>query len=157
MRKKQWANGVICLMVLLVLVYGVKRIAQAPDLVSLFNPEVEISSEAAALEDKVILEGVQLNINQVTKQVKATFELTNRSSMSIRDVSISCDFHDNKAQFWGRGSWKIYQTLRSNQSERYVLTDKRYISYLARAEQTVCKIVGFVSSGTFKNSDGGRH
>ncbi len=157
MSKKQWANSVICLIILLVLVYGVKRIAEAPDLVSLFNPEVEISSEAAALEDKVILERVQLNINQVTKQVKATFELTNRSSMSISDVSISCDFYDNNAQFWGRGSWKIYQTLRSNQSERYVLTDKRYISYLARGEQTVCKIVDFVSSAALKNPDDGRH
>ena len=58
MSKKQWANSVICLIILLVLVYGVKRIAEAPDLVSLFNPEVEISSEAAALEDKVILERV---------------------------------------------------------------------------------------------------
>ncbi len=157
MTKKQWANSIICLIVLMVIVYGIQRIAQAPDLVSLFNPEVAIGSEASALKDKVTLEGTQLNINQVTKQVTAAFELSNRSTMSIKEVSISCDFHDSNGEFRGRGRWKIYETLPSDHSGRYVLTDKRYISYLARPEQTACKIVDVVSSGASIKSDDGRH
>ena len=143
----------------MVFVYGVKRIAQAPDLVSLFNPEAAISGEASALKDKVTVDGVQLNINQVTKQVKAAFELSNRSDMSIKDISISCDFHDSNGEFRGRGRWKIYETLPANHSDRYVLTDRRYISYLVRPEQTACKIVDVVTSGASiqSASDDGRH
>lgn len=157
MTKKQWANSIICLIILMVFVYGVKRIAQAPDLVSLFNPEVAISAEASALKDKVTIEAVQFNINQVTKQVKAAFELSNRSALSIKDVSISCDFHDSNGEFRGRGRWKIFETLPANHSDRYVLTDRRYISYLARPEQTACKIVDVVTSGASIQSDDRRH
>jgi hypothetical protein len=157
MRKKQWANVIVTLIVLIVFVYGVKRIAEAPDLVSLFNPEVEISSEVGALKDKVLLETFRLSINQATKIVEATFELNNKSHHTVSDVTISCDFHDNNGEFWGRGNWKIYETLPPNYSTHYVLEDKRYISHRAIEEQTSCKIVDFISSGESSISDGKSH
>lgn len=157
MRMKQWANVIITLIVLIVFVYGVKRIAEAPDFVSLFNPEVEISSDVEALKDKVLLEMFRLSINQATKIVKATFELNNKSHNTVGDVTISCDFHDNSGEFWGRGNWKIYETLRPNHSARYVLEDKRYISYRAIEEQTSCKIVDFISFGESSSSDAKSH
>ena len=157
MRKKQWANVVITLMVLIVFVYGVKRIAEAPDFLSLFNPEVEISSEVEALKGEVLLETYRLSINQATKIVKATFELNNKSNNTVSDVTISCDFHDNSGEFWGRGKWKIYETLRPTQSTHYMLKDKRYISHRAIEEQTSCKIVDFISSGESSISDDKSH
>lgn len=157
MRKEQGANVIVTLIVLIVFVYGVKRITEAPDLVSLLNPEVEISSEVDVLKDKVLLETFRLNINQATKIVEATFELNNKSHNTLSDVTISCDFHDYNGKFWGRGSWKIYETLPPNYSNQYVLEDKRYISHRAREEQTSCKIVDFISSGESSISDDKSH
>ena len=145
---KQWANTVIILIVLIVFVYGIKQIAEAPDVVSLFNPEVEVSGDVIALKDTVTLAAFQLTVNQVTKQVVAAFELNNKSKTTISEVSISCDFYDNDGEFWGRGRWKIFEHLLPDHSERYVLTDRRYISHNTITDRTDCKIVDLVSSPT---------
>ncbi len=157
MNKRQWANGLISLMAVMVFVYGLSRIAGAPDIVSLFNPEVEISSEAAALEDTVTLDGFQLHVNQVTKQVKAVFELSNKAKTAISDMSIVCDFYDDNGGSWGRGRWKIYDALPADHSGTYALTDRRYISYHVRAEQSRCRIVDLKRTGKAVISDAGGH
>ena len=157
MNKKQWANGLISLMVLMVFVYALSRVAQAPDIVSLFSPEVEVSKVAAALADKVTLDGFELNINQVTKQVEAVFRLSNKAKTTIADMLIVCDFYDDDEGRWGRGRWEIYASLPANHSETYVLTDRRYISYHVRAEQSRCRIVDFKRSAKAEKSDAGSH
>jgi len=145
---KQWANTILIVIVLIACAYGIQQIAAAPDVVSLLNPEVGVGREVRALKDSVVLENARLTINQVTKQVFAAFELSNKSKATVRDVSISCDFHDSHGEFWGRGRWKIYEQLAPASSARYVLTDRRFISHQAVAEQTECKIVDLEMSGS---------
>ena len=157
MNKKQWANGLISVMVLMVFVYGVSRVAGAPDIVSLFSPEVERSSVAAALADKVTLDGFRLGINQVTKEVEAAFRLTNNSQTSITDMLIVCDFYDAEGRSWGKGRWEMYVSLPANHSETYVLKDRRYISYHVRAGQSSCRIVDFKRSGKAEARDAEGH
>ncbi len=157
MNKKQLANALISLVAVMIFVYGLSRIAGAPDIVSLFSPEVEISSAAAALEDTVTLDDFELNINQVTKQVKAVFKLSNRAKITISDMSIVCDLYDANGGSWGRGRWKIYADLPANGSETYVLTDRRFISYHVRAEQSRCRIVDVKRSGKVEISAAGDH
>ncbi len=157
MNKKQWANGLISVIVLMVFVYGLSRVAGAPDIVSLFSPEVEISSVAAALADKVTLDGFRLDINQVTKEVEAAFRITNNSQTSISDMLIVCDFYDDDGRSWGKGRWEMYASLPANHTQTYVLTDRRYISYHVRAEQSRCRIVHFKRSGKAEERDAGGH
>ncbi len=141
MERKQWANIVIVLVGLSVIALGVKRFAEAPDIVSLFNPEVAVSNTVEILGNTVDIDSAVLNINQVSKRVKAVFILTNRSARTVRDISISCNFYNDNGDFWGRGRWNILQTLEPGRSDRYVVSDTRYISHNAIADKSVCKIV----------------
>lgn len=132
MNKKQWANGLISLMALMAFVYGLSRIAGAPDITSLFSPEVKIGSGPAALEARVSLDGFELNIKQVTKRLKAVFEIRSTAEIAISDIVIVCDFYDNNGGTWGRGRWNIYAAL-PGKPRRDICADRQAL-YLVSAE-----------------------
>ena len=146
---KGWANIAICLVVFFAAGYGVQRAASAPDVVTLLNPGVEPSRTAARFHDTVILEKSKFEINRVTNQVQAVFELVNHGRVPVFDVAISCDFLDKDAGFRGRGQWHVYDTLPPEESKRFSpREDRRYISYLVTPETIVCKIIDFEVGGT---------
>jgi hypothetical protein len=90
----------------------------------------------------VVLEKSEFEINRVTNQVKATFDLANHSRVPVHDVVISCDFLDRNAGFRGRGRWLLYDTLSPEESKQFFpREDRRYISHLVTPENIVCKII----------------
>lgn len=145
---KGWANIAICLIVFTAAGYAVHRAAVAPDVVALLNPGVEPSHAAEELRDTVILEKSGFEINRVTNQVQATFDLANHGRMPVDDVVISCDYLDRDGGFRGRGRWVVYDTLPAEESKQFFpREDKRYISHLVIPENIVCKIIDLKVGG----------
>lgn len=147
MTRKQWANLVICLVFFGAIVFGARLAVEADGLVDLFNPEPVVSARAEAFHDSVRLEKAEFELNQVTKEVSASFELVNHSPVAVRDIEISCDFNTPDQDFMGRGRWIVYQTLEPGSSDRYRIRDRRYISHRVRPETISCAIVELEPAG----------
>ncbi|NNK96763.1 MAG: hypothetical protein HKP41_20625 [Desulfobacterales bacterium] len=138
---KQWANFLLCLIIACLIGYGIKQIADASDVVDLFNPEIQPSSDAKALADQVTLDSYRFELNQESKRIRAEFSMTNSSSQPVYNVVISCILKDKTGEKRGSGKWVLYETLAPLHSEHFIIEDKRYVSHLVRPDTIACKIV----------------
>jgi len=158
MKKEQLAKIIVCLIIFSAVAYGVKITSDATDVVALLNPETGISKRAKALGHQVLLDDYTVRINQVTKQVNARFDLTNKSQHSVFDIVVSCELLDSTGEKRGYGRWFIHETVEPDSSGSYLLEEKRYISHLVNPDMISCRIVDAKTSG-FQggSSDGAGH
>jgi hypothetical protein len=147
---KWWANILLCGIIFLCIGYGVKRVSEASDVVALFNPEV-VSSPRAGLMN---LDSYTFEWNQLTRQVKADFSLTNNSDTSMRDMLIYCDLQDRSGVHRGSGRWVIYDSISAKSSQNYVVEDKRYISHMVTPDSISCRIIDARTAGVSIASHG---
>lgn len=138
---KQWANFLLCLIIASLIGYGIKQIADASDVVDLFNPEIEPTSAVKVLAEQVKLDSYRFALNQESKRVRAEFSMTNGSSQPVYNVVISCILKDRMGEKRGSGKWVLYDTLAALHSEHFVIEDKRYVSHLVSPDSITCKIV----------------
>lgn len=138
---KQWANFLLCLIIVCLIGYGIKQIDDASDVVDLFNPEIQPTSDAKALAEQVKLDSFHFELNQVSKRVRAEFSMTNSSSQPVYNVVISCILKDSMGEKRGSGKWVLYDTLAPLHSEHFVIEEKRYVSHLVRPDTITCEIV----------------
>lgn len=148
MKSNVWANAVLCIIVFLIIGYAVSRVAQAPNLPSLLKPEVEESPLVRSLHDSLLLEGYQFEINQVTKQVRAEFDVNNEGKNPVRDIVVSCDLRDRSGQSYGQGRWVLYKSLAAKTAHRYIVEDQRFIPYQVIPESISCRIIDVESAET---------
>jgi len=140
---KWWANVLLCAIIFLLIGYGVKRVSEVSDVVALFNPEVIPRPPARLL----ILDSYKFEWNQLTRQVKADFSLTNNSDASMRDMLIYCDLQDRSGEHRGSGRWVIYDSISPKSSQHYVVEDKRYISHMVTPDSIICRIIDARTAG----------
>ena len=140
-RASIWANVVLCICILLVLGYGVKRVSEAAGPISLLNPEIKVSPAIEALDDYLRLDNYWFELNQVSNVVAARFTITNGSDAELRDFVISCDYRDREGNYHGRGKWFIYETLGEHHQQNYEVREKRYISHRTTPDSITCRII----------------
>ncbi len=143
---KRWANLGLCLIIFLLIGYGINRVAEAPDLVSLLDPGIVPNPRVEQLGQQLELADYRFDLHQVGNRVRAEFTLVNGGSHPLRDIGISCEFYDHTGEKRGRGHWVIYDTVEPGSTKRYELVDQRYISHLAAPEAGVCHIVDVLSA-----------
>jgi len=146
MKMKQIANVVLCLIIFLVVGYGVKRVTEAGGIVELLSAGAPADAHAAATES-VVLERAKFELNQITKQVTATFVLANRSGEEVRDVRIDCRLLARDGQNWGTGRWVVYGKIAAHQQLERTIVDQRYISHRVTADSITCQVAGYDAAG----------
>lgn len=154
LKVKRWANTVLCLAIFLVIGLGVKKLAEAPDVVALLNPEIRPSTRVVSLGDLLSLDGYHFELNRVTRQVSAEFSVSNGWTGSLRDIVVYCDLQDRSGEHRGSGRWVIYDTIAANSSYHGVVEDKRYISHLVNPDSITCRIVEAKPAGAMIASHG---
>lgn len=150
-RGATWANVVLCILILLAVGYGVKRVSEAPDIGALLNPGVSVSHRVESLGDHLRLTDYRFELNQATNIADVSFTIANTSDVSIRDIVISCDYLDRAGNHHGRGQWVVYDALGPNHQQQFQIQDKRYIPHQATPDSIVCRIVDTGSAGAVNN------
>ena len=147
MKTEKWANIVLCLVIFGIIAFGIQKVASAPDFISFLNPEATVNERVRALEHDVVLEQYNIGINQVSKEAKAHFKISNKSESAISNIELSCTYHDRQGIYWGRGTWVVYDKIESGAVGNVMLTDKRYISYRVTPDTIKCSIVDLCIDG----------
>ena len=158
-RGSAWANVVLCASILLLFGYGVKRVSDAADPVSLLNPERQVGQVVKEFGDYLRLDNYWFELNQVSKVVTARFTITNGSDAELRDFIISCDYRDREGNYHGRGKWVVYDTLGEHHQKNYVVSEKRYISHRVTPDSIACRIIDaeIIRAGTSPEQAGSTH
>lgn len=146
-RLEQFARVALCVCILLACGYGIKRVAEAPDIIGLLNPGVEPTARVEAEGKHLVLSDYRFDLHQPGSMTQAEFALVNNGSRPVRDVTIFCDFYDRSGEKRGGGRWVVYDTIDPLHEERYKLQEKRYLSHLIDASSTICRIVDVRSGG----------
>lgn len=146
-RLEQVARVALCVCLLLACGYGIKRFAEAPDIVGLLNPGVEPTARVEAEGKHLVLSDYRFDLHQPGSMTQAEFTLVNNGSRPVRDVTIFCDFYDRSGEKRGGGRWIVYDTIDPLHEEHYTLQEKRYISHVIDAPSTICRIVDVHSGG----------
>jgi len=140
-RLKQGANVVLCLAILLLIGYGIKRVAEAPDIAGLLEqsvvPEPRVETIGAQLE----LVDYRLDLHQVGNRVHAAFTLANNGDRQVRDPVIACELFDRFGERRGVDRWEIYDTVPARSEESYLLEKQSYVSHLVDPAAVTCRIV----------------
>ncbi len=147
-----WANIILCALIFLAIGFAVKRVSEAADLVTLINPEVQASPRA----EQVSLDSYRFDINRVTRQVQASFTLTNKSAALLRDIVIYCDLEDRSGEHQGSGKWVIFDSLAAESSQNFELRDKRFIPHRVTPDSIKCRVIDVRSAAAVVASAGHR-
>ena len=150
MKKSQFANSVLCLIVFAALVLGLSFVAKAPDVVALLNPAPQVAEVVKRYGQEVLLSSAVIRSNQVTHQTRARFSLANRGSNTVRNLTIICALKDREGNFWGRQQWRIYEAIEPGDQRDFEINDRRYLSHHARLDNSSCFLQDFKRLGEKK-------
>lgn len=140
-RLKQGANIVLCLVILFVASYGIKRVAEAPDIVALLEQNVEPGPRVATIGDQLELVDYRFDLHQIDNRVQAAFTLANNGDRQLRDPVIGCELFDRFGERRGVDRWVIYDTVPARSEGIYVLEKQGYVSPLVDPAAVTCRIV----------------
>lgn len=140
-RRKQAANVALCLVIFLLVGYGIKRVAEAPDIVGLLEHSVVPGPRVETIGRQVDLVDYRFDLHQAGNRVQAAFTLANRGDLQVRDLVIACELYDRFGEKRGVDRWVIYDTLAARSEGHYVLEEQRYVSHLVDSEAVTCRIV----------------
>ncbi|MDX9895756.1 MAG: hypothetical protein RBS34_09940, partial [Desulfofustis sp.] len=73
--------------ILLACGYGIKRVAEAPDIIGLLNPGVEPTARVEAEGKHLVLSDYRFDLHQPGSMTQAEFALVNNGSRPVRDVT----------------------------------------------------------------------
>jgi hypothetical protein len=140
-RLKQWANVVLCLLIVLLIGYGIKHVAEAPDSVGLLEQSVMPEPRVATIGRHLELVDYRFDLHQVDNRVHAVFTLANNGDRQVRDPVIACELFDRSGKRRGVDSWEIYDTVPAGSQESFILERQRYVSHLVDPAAVTCRIV----------------
>jgi hypothetical protein len=138
---KQAANVALCLVIFLLVGYGIERVADAPDFVGLFEHSVMPGPRVETIGRPIDLVDYRFDLHQAGNRVQATFVLANRGDRQVRDLVIACELYDRSGEKRGVDRWVIYDTLAAESEGRYVLEEQRYVSHQVDPDAVTCRIV----------------
>lgn len=140
-RLKQGANVALCLVILLLVGYGIKRVAEAPDIVGLLEQSVRPGPRVATIGAQLELVDYRFALHQVGNRVHAAFTLANNGDRHVRDPVIACELFDRSGERRGVDRWFIYDTVPARSEQNYMLEKQHYVSHLVDPEAVTCRIV----------------
>ena len=140
-RLKQGANVVLCLLILLLVGYGIKRFSGAPDIVGLLEQSVMPGPRVATIGAQLELVDYRFDLHQVDNRVQVAFTLANNGDRQLRDPTIACELFDRSGERRGVHHWVIYDMVPARSKEMYKLEKQRYVSYLVDPSAVTCRIV----------------
>ncbi|MCB2217487.1 hypothetical protein [Desulfofustis glycolicus] len=138
---KLGANIVLCLVILFLVSYGIKRVAEAPDVVGLLEQSVVPGPRVATIGDQLELVDYRLDLHQIGNRVQAVFTVANNGDRQLRDPAIDCELFDRFGERRGVDRWVIYDTVPARSEESYVLEKQSYVSPLVDPATVTCRIV----------------
>jgi hypothetical protein len=140
-RLQQGANIVLCLVILFLVSYGIKGVAEAPDIVGLLQQSVVPGPRVATIGSQLDLVDYRFDLHQRDNRVQAVFTLANNGDRRLRDPVIGCELFDRFGERRGVDRWVIYETVAAHSEESYVLKKKGYVSHLVDPAAVTCRIV----------------
>ncbi len=125
MDKKAMANLGLCLVIFFCGAFFLQKIHNSSDVVTLLKPQVVVSESVKYLDDDFMLEHSNVKFGQVDHRVDASFSLTNKSKLDVKNITLFCSMYDEKGSKWSDGRWLIFDKIPSGKSKQVNVTDKR--------------------------------
>lgn len=140
MTRQYWANLVLCIVLAALAIFSVTQIGSALTPKGLFVCEPEPSQEAGKILPDVQLAKFQIS-EDMNNMVAADFLIRNNSDLSVKNITVLCEFMDENGMYRDRHVWKLAETIPAMHQAQLSSVSRRFVNSNARALQ--CGITDF--------------
>lgn len=139
MSREYWANLILCIILAVLAIIAFSRIGTFLTPKGLFISDPEPSPDAASLVPEVRLLQYSL-VEGDSRQVKAEFYIRNQSERDVKNVTVLCEFFDDKGKYLDRQKWLLYHTFPKKSEEKFISVTDRYINVSGPVECMVADL-----------------
>lgn len=137
MKGKSWANIVLCLGILALLMAGIHKVSSTPDVSRLLIPELTLSERAAQMRAFVGIVEYGVELKKDSHLVNAIFSVENKSSKDVENIVIDCKIYAADDRDLGMTRWVIHDRVEALSVGTFGMSDERYLSKSATQVECV--------------------
>ena len=138
MRARFWANVGLCVLLGVLVVFGITRFSSALTPKGLFVTDPQPDPETAALLDKVRLVDYNLS-EQENHMVQAAFVVSNTGQRDVKNLEVVCEFFDPEQRFVDRKTWLLSGRVPAGKTMQHTSVSRRFVH--TRAANIQCRLV----------------
>ena len=144
MTRQYWANLALCIVLGVLAIFFVTQAGSALTPKGLFVSEPKPSHEAEKmLRDVVLVKTEMSEYQHANKMFGAIFSIRNKSTHSVKNVTVSCDFFDENKKFRDRDTWKLAETIPAMHQVEITSVSKRFINTNSKISMSTCSVADF--------------